>query len=101
VTVWLLALSSCSHDFDVYEGPAPEPAKKSAEELIKENAYKVFGVNFDPNQDWCSIVTGEVTINCDASVKKVQLLVEVKEIADDKATAETDQNDLRVLNEKA
>ena len=82
-SVCLLTFASCSRDIDLYEGPAPV-VEKSAEEKANENAFKVFGIHFDPNQDWCSTVSGEVTINCDASVLKVQLLAEVKEVVDKK-----------------
>ena len=98
-SVCLLAFASCSRDIDLYEGPAPV-AEKSAEDKANDNAFKVFGIHFDPNQDWCSTVSGEVTIHCDASVLKVQLLAEVKEIVDEKVTEETTANGISVLNEK-
>ena len=98
-SVCLLTFASCSRDIDLYEGPAPV-VEKSAEEKANENAFKVFGIHFDPNQDWCSTVSGEVTINCDASVLKVQLLAEVKEVVDQKITEETTPNGISVLNEK-
>ena len=91
----VLAFTSCSHDLDFSPSPEQQAIK---EKEIKENAQKVFGVTFDPNQDWCTTVSGKVTIQANASVKKVQVLTELREIYGDCEWYVT-QNSLRKLNE--
>lgn len=64
----LLLMASCSHDMDF-------PSKEDA---VKSNVEKIFGVTFNPNQDWCTTQNGKVTITINNSelkdVEKVQIL---------------------------
>lgn len=87
----LMMLASCSQNVDLYDESANE-------EEIKGNAKNVFGVDFAPNQDWCTVTSGELTIQTDASVKKVQLLVKVREVYDDVPSYVT-RDAVRLLNE--
>lgn len=66
--VGLLLLASCAKT-DLYDA---EEVQRVAEQT---NAEKMFGCKFSPDQDWCSTVSGEVSVNVDASVKKVHLMV--------------------------
>ena len=72
-------LSGCKEQ-DVFEGPQPQVpvTNQVTQEEIDANVLKVFGVTFDPNQDWCTTKSGKVTIsinNSDLSdVVKVQIL---------------------------
>lgn len=77
----LLLLASCSKSTDLYEGPAPvdpptpvTPTETTSDD-INANVHKVFGVDFDKNQDWTSATKKEVTIIANSSIKKVQVLV--------------------------
>ena len=73
--IGILAFTSCSKSTDLYN-PQPTPTNPtSQEDEIKDNVQKVFGVTFDPNQDWSSTTKKEVTINANSSIKKVQVLV--------------------------
>lgn len=64
----LLLLASCSHDMDF----------PTQEDAVKTNVEKIFGVTFDPNQDWCTTQNGKVTITINnpelKDVEKVQIL---------------------------
>ena len=90
----LMMLASCSHSVDLYD----ETANNASEEEVKGNVKNVFGVNFASNQDWCTTTSGELTILADASVKKVQLLVMVREVYDDVPSYVT-RDAVRLLNE--
>ena len=91
----ILVFTSCSKPTDLYN-PQPEPVNPtSQEEEIKDNVQKVFGVTFDPNQDWSSTTTKEVTINANSTIKKVQVLVYLDAV-DEEGEPITDLN---VLNE--
>jgi hypothetical protein len=89
-------LTSCtSKDVNLFE---PEPTGSTVTESeIQANVKKVFGVEFDANHDWRTTVNGEITVNTDASVKKVQLLVNVREL--DEAEDYVTTNAMRLLNE--
>ena len=51
--------------------------KKAQED---NNAAQVFGVQFDPEQDWCTTMSGNLAItNIPSSITKVQILVYVAE----------------------
>ena len=67
----LVLCASCGKDID-FSKPMP-----TAEE-INANVEKVFGVTFDPNQDWCTTQNGKVTISINndelRDVEKVQIL---------------------------
>lgn len=72
----LLVFSGCSKGLDpgdVNVNPGTDQSGVS-ETDVKNNLLKVFGVTFDPNHDWCTTVAGDVTINLNSSVKKVQIL---------------------------
>ena len=75
-TVCLLMLAGCSKEKDLFT--ITQDDINAA--IAKTNAEKVFGVTFDPNQDWNSTISGEVTIQANPSVKKVQVLVNVCEV---------------------
>ena len=47
-----------------------------ATDSVSENTKAVFGVNFDPTQDWCTTVSGEVTIKVDVPLTG-EILVKV------------------------
>ena len=91
----VLAFVSCSKDADLFEGPQPE-LKPTAED-IKANFKNVCGVEYGPNQDWVTTTSGSVNVKVDASVKKVQLLVDVKVV--EGASEQVTPNEIRVLNE--
>ena len=90
----LMMLASCSHSVDLYDGTA----NNASEEEVKGNVKNVFGFDFASNQDWCTTASGELTILADASVKKVQLLVMVREVYDDVPSYVT-RDAVRLLNE--
>ena len=73
VVAGLLLTASCSHDLDF-----KQPEQPDQKEAIKANVEKIFGVTFDPNQDWCTTTSGKVTISINNSelkdVEKVQIL---------------------------
>lgn len=75
--VCLFAMMSCSKT-ELYD-----PDNQFVQEAAKTNAEKVLGFEVSPSQDWCSTVSGQVNITADASVKRVQLLVDVLEIDDE------------------
>jgi len=94
LTVSMLLLASCGHEADMVE------SREAYEETVTQsNAEKVFGVKFDPNHDWCTTVSGQVTITTDASVKKVQLLVDDLEITDESTPSYVTRNSMKVLNQ--
>ena len=94
-TASMLLFASCSKENDVYNLSQDEMNAA----LIKTNAEKVFGVTFDPNHDWNTTTSGEVTIQADASVKKVQLLVYVCEITDPSTPSYVTRNAMKLLNQ--
>ena len=86
VIVSLLAFASCiDHDFSEVQ-----------ENNVKANAEKVFGVSFNPNQDWCMTKAGEVTINVNPSIKKVQVLAHASAVDESGVEYTT----LKLLNQK-
>ena len=87
----LMTLASCSKDTEIFNA---ENAKEAA---IKANIEKVFGFTFDPNHDWKTTTSGELTINADASVKEVQLLVKVQDLYEE-APSYVTTFDMRLLN---
>ena len=94
-TVCIFLLTSCSKEHDVFS--LTQNDINAA--ITKSNAEKVFGVAFDPNHDWNSTVSGEVTIQADPTVKKVQVLVNVCEVSDPETPSYVTRNALKVLNE--
>ena len=89
-----IALASCNKETDLYEGP--QPVDNSA--AIRSNVEKIFGGPYDPNHDWCSTTSGEVTIKVDASVKTVQVLVKVQEVTEPTASYVT-TNSMKMVNQ--
>ena len=88
-------LASCTQK-DLFDESVPQETKVSNSD-IQANVQKVFGVTFDANHDWSTTTSGEVDITTDASVKKVQLLVNVVEVED--APYYVSANSMKVLNE--
>jgi hypothetical protein len=94
LTVGTMLLVSCGHEADLVE------SREAYKEVVTQtNAEKVFGVKFDPNHDWCTTVSGQVMITADASVKKVQLLVDVLDITDESTPSYVTRNSMKVLNQ--
>jgi hypothetical protein len=93
----VLVLASCSKETDVYDATASKDF--ATEDMISANVEKVFGTTFDPNHDWCTTTSGEVSIQADATVKKVQVLVNVCEIDDPSTPSYVTRNTMKVLNE--
>lgn len=90
--VGLLLLTSCGKETDMYEA--------NKEIVDQANAEEVFGVKFNPNQDWCTTVSGQVNVQADASVKKVQLLVDAMVIDEDAtATEYSTRSALKLINQ--
>ena len=91
--VCLFAMMSCSKT-ELYD-----PDNQFVQEAAKTNAEKVLGFEVSPSQDWCSTVSGQVVITADASVKRVQLLVDVLEIDDETVPSYVTRNAMKVLNQ--
>ena len=92
--VCLLALASCSKDAEWFQDN-----ETNKEATYLENAEKALGVTIDPNHDWCSTVSGKVSIQVDASVKKVQLLVDVLDDLDESNPSWVTRNTMKMLNQ--
>ena len=67
IAIASITLASCHGDIDFEAG--------SNEAAIKANLENVFGGMYDPNNDWRMVTSGKLTIQADASVKNVMLLV--------------------------
>lgn len=91
--VSLLVITSCSKT-ELYD-----PDNQIFQDAAKTNAENVLGFEVSPNQDWCSTVSGQVNITADASVKSVQLLVDVLEIDDETVPSYVTRNAMKVLNQ--
>ena len=91
VAAGLLVFASCAKDMDQYVAHEPD-----AQDLINANVEKIFGT-IDPNHDWCTTDYGQVNIQVDASVKKVQVLSRVQELLGD-YSYEVTTDGLRLLN---
>lgn len=91
--VCLFTMMSCSKT-ELYD-----PDNQFVQEAAKTNAEKVLGFEVSPSQDWCSTVSGQVVITADASVKRVQLLVDVLEIDDETTPSYVTRNAMKVLNQ--
>ena len=97
--IGMLVFSSCQKT-DLYEGPQ-QPQQSEKTDMSQENKAKaenVLGFEIPADQDWCLTDDGEVTINVDATVKKVQLFVNDVEIVDDVPDYVT-KNGLSLLNQ--
>ena len=93
----MLVFASCTKEADLRDLTEDVDAISNA--IINSNVLKVFGETFDPNHDWCTTVNGEVTIQADASVKKVQVLVKVSDIDDPDTPSYVTRTTMKVLNE--
>ena len=93
----LLILASCSKSTDF----ADAPQKTSAtQEEINANVQKIFGVTFDPNHDWCTTASGQVTITgIPTGTTKVQLYALITTEAKDDEDQNTIVTSLLKLNE--
>ena len=94
-------MASCSPT-DYYQAPV-DPVETSSDDVISneeiiENAENMLGVTINPNHDWCTTVSGEVSITVDASVSNVQLLAKVPELDDD-CPSYVSRNGMHILNE--
>lgn len=58
---------------------------------VDENVKTVFGTTFDPNQDWCTTSSGEITIKNTSSYDRIQLISYIEE--------EDGETSITVLNE--
>lgn len=87
----LMTLASCSRDTEIFNA---ENAKDAA---IKANVEKIFGVTFNPNQDWCMTTSGKVTLTINTpelkDVAKVQILTT-------SPFGNSDCNGAQILNQK-
>ena len=88
----LLALVSCSKETEIYNADAVKDAS------IKANVEKVFGITFDPNHDWKTVTSGELTIQADPTVTDVMLVVKVRENYDEVSDDVTSEG-IRLLNQ--
>ena len=74
-----LAVVGCSKDADLFQGEQTNPVEVDPA-AIAANVEKVFGVTFDPNQDWKMIKREQVTITANAEetdhfkISRVQVL---------------------------
>ena len=95
----LMGLASCSKT-DFYQDPVDpvKPEETMSQEDAVKHAEEVLGFTIDPNQDWCTTVNGEVNVQVNASVKKVQLLVDICEVEEDCPSYVT-RNTVKILNE--
>lgn len=72
IAIASITLASCHGDIDFEAG--------SNEAAIKANLENVFGGMYDPNNDWRMVTSGKLTIQADASVKNVMLLVNEQDV---------------------
>ncbi len=95
----LLVLASCSKSTD-FSG-APQTPSASQEE-INANVQKIFGVTFDPNHDWCTTTSGQVSITgIPTGTTKVQLYALVPTEVKDDENQDAVVTSLLKLNEDA
>ncbi len=80
--------TNCAKDKDMYDQSAVDAQEK---EKIAKNVKEIFGIDFDPNQDWVMIKNGTITVSVgdnEFQAEEVQIL-----------TAFPSQfNDARILN---
>ena len=94
----ILILASCSKSFDFPDAPL----KTTTQEEINANVQKVFGVTFDPNHDWCTTTSSEVTITgIPAGTTKVQLYALIATEVNDNENQDATVTSLLKLNEDA
>lgn len=93
----LLILASCSKSTDFPDAPQKTSA---TQEEINANVQKIFGVTFDPNHDWCTTASGQVTITgIPTGTTKVQLYALITTEAKDDEDQNTIVTSLLKLNE--
>ena len=86
----IIVMAGCSS-----EKEASGDSMRVSDAEIKANVEKVFGVTFDPNQDWCTTVSGEVAVTIGMSgIERVQLLALTNEVDEEGQTV----TNMRVLN---
>ena len=88
-----IAVTGCTEDKTVYQGEQPVSVDPSA---IAENVEKVFGVTFDPNQDWKMIKHEQVTVTADAEETDIFTVASVQVLT---ANPFIPTADAKVLNE--
>ena len=95
----LLILASCSKSKDLYEGPK-KPS--TTQEEINANVQNIFGVAFDPNHDWCTTTSSQVTITgIPEGTTKVQLYALIATEVTDEDNQNSIVTSLLKLNEDA
>ena len=96
-TIGALVLTGCSSNDGFDQAPEPKDETKDA---VADNVKSIFGVTFDPNQDWCTTTSGTVTISgIPSGATKVQLFALIsKEVKNDDNETEN-QTSLLKLNE--
>ena len=94
----LLISASCSKSTDF----AGAPKNSATQEEINANVQKVFGVTFDPNHDWCTTTSSQVTITgIPAGTTKVQLYALIATEVKDDENQDATVTSLLKLNEDA
>ena len=96
-TIGALVLTGCSSNDGFDQAPEPKDETKDA---VADNVKSIFGVTFDPNQDWCTTTSGTVTISgIPSGATSVQLFALIsKEVKNDDNQTETETSLLK-LNE--
>lgn len=92
IAIASIALASCHSD--LYE----DPETGSNEAAVKANLEEVFGGMYDPNNDWRMITSGKLSIQADASVKNVKLLVN-EQVVMDPEESWVSTNSISMLNQ--
>ena len=95
----LLVLASCGKDIDLYQGNNEVNNEVNEKPDYLSHAEKMLGIKIDPNHDWCLTEQGQVNIKANASVRKVQLLVNVLIDDDDTQPAWVTRNSINLLNQ--
>ena len=95
----LLVLANCSKSPDFADAPQKQSA---TQEEINANVQSVFGITFDPNHDWCTTASGQVTISgIPAGTTKVQLYALIATEVKDDENQDAAVTSLLKLNEDA
>lgn len=94
LAVSALVLAGCTkHDFS-------EITPNNGNDDVKKNVENVFGVTFDPEHDWCTTVSGQVTISgIPSGTTKVQLYALVSTDVKDDENQDAVVTSLLKLNE--
>ena len=100
-TIGALVLTGCSSQDGIEQAPAQQEQKQDqSKDQVADNVKNVFGVTFDPNQDWCTTTSGTVAIKgIPDGATSVQLFALIsKEVKNDDNQTETETSLLK-LNE--